>query len=229
MEPIKDLITLSTGQAGLRATLHCAPEPDPDEEDLLRIRASDASLDRDQEIIEPAGWRLDNYRKNPVIQNAHNYGDLLFTIGRAEVTELRDGALHQVWRFAAAANPVARIARDLYRGKFLNACSVGFIPGRWEYGDAKTPYRRRFLEQELLEVSAVAIPSNPNALVAGLKSGAVRRADLEEAMDLLKTISAALETKTERTANGSSGNDAAKTTLAQCHQLAQDLAAIWRR
>src|SRR5438445_7524866 len=34
-------------------------------------------------------------------------------------------------QFATEANPMARIAYALYKGKFLNAVSVGFIPLRW--------------------------------------------------------------------------------------------------
>ena len=52
---------------------------------------------------------------------------------------------------------MARIAYGLYRGGFLNAVSVGFIPLRWENGTEQTAYGRKYLEQELLEVSAVGI------------------------------------------------------------------------
>jgi hypothetical protein len=81
---------------------------------------------------------------------------------------------------------MARIAYGLYKGKFLNAVSVGFVPVRWEDGTDKTTYRRRFLEQEILEVSAVGIPANPNALALGLKSGAVEKSDVKELADLLQ-------------------------------------------
>ena len=97
-------------------------------------------------------------------------------------------ALCQRIQFATEVNPVARIAYGLYKGGFLNAVSVGFIPLRWEDGgngsaqrDKSAPApRRRYLEQELLEVSAVAIPANPDALALGLKSGAVAKADLQD-------------------------------------------------
>jgi hypothetical protein len=39
-----------------------------------------------------------------------------------------------------------------------------------------------------LEVSAVGIPANPNALALGLKAGAVDRDDLKAALDLLQRI-----------------------------------------
>jgi hypothetical protein len=47
------------------------------------------------------------------------------------------------------------------------------------------------LEQELLEVSAVAIPANPNALALAYKSGAVEKADLKELSSLLSCTLAA--------------------------------------
>ena len=94
---------------------------------------------------------------------------------------------------------MARIAYGLYRGRFLNAVSVGFIPLRWQdppppggfgaaSGSPRVTCRRKYLEQELLEVSAVAIPANPNALALGLKSGAVDKADLADTLDLLRSL-----------------------------------------
>src|SRR5205807_1049685 len=47
-----------------------------------------------------------------------------------------------------------------------------------------------YLEQELLEVSAVGIPANPNALVLGLKSGAIEKSDLQELLAMLKSLCA---------------------------------------
>jgi hypothetical protein len=55
----------------------------------LDFVASTAALVRYQEVIEPAGWRLDAYRTNPVFQNADNYGDIPFTLGRALSTEVK--------------------------------------------------------------------------------------------------------------------------------------------
>src|SRR5262249_55343942 len=101
----------------------------------LDFIASDETLDRYGEIISARGWRLENYRRNPVFQNAHQYGDVIFTLGRALVTEVRDGRLYQRIEFGTEVNPVARIAYGLYRGKFLNAVSVGFVPLRWVNGD----------------------------------------------------------------------------------------------
>ncbi|MEY2428198.1 MAG: hypothetical protein QOJ40_1083, partial [Verrucomicrobiota bacterium] len=48
--------------------------------------------------------------------------------------------------------------------------------------------RRKYLEQELLEVSAVGIPANPNALQLGLKAGAIEKADLVELLEMLRAL-----------------------------------------
>ena len=235
MNTIPDLIPLYDNRPGLRSLLQVEVRGvnqssesagEANGSPSLDFIASTATFDRYHEIIEPAGWRLDSYRRNPVFQNADNYGDILFTLGKALSTEVRlvDGrpALCQRIQFATEVNPMARIAYGLYSGGFLNAVSVGFIPLKWEDGkEVKSAEfgvqngenhlspdpsptepvrplaergiraaaaRRRYLEQELLEVSAVAIPANPDALALGLKSGAVARSDLREAMDLLGAL-----------------------------------------
>ena len=197
--------------ASVRAQLAIEVNTDNADADILHIRASDETLDRYKEVIVASGWRLENYLRNPVIQNAHQYGDIIFTIGRAEKTWVSGNALLQTWRFASNENPFAKIARDLYRGKFLQAASVGFVPLKWEDADpnqvgrivpdepscnsergvhAASPsgVRRRYLEQELLEVSAVAIPANPNALALAYKSGAIEKSDLKQTLDLLRAV-----------------------------------------
>lgn len=179
------LIALSTTRQGLRVQLSLKATPDKEDSDLLHMLASNDTLDRYDEVIDANGWQLDRYRRNPVIQNSHQYGDILHTIGRAETTEVVNGSLVQVWRFATKENPMAKIARDLYRGRFLNASSVGFIPHEWENGDTKAGYRRKYTKAELLEVSAVGIPANPDALQLAYKSGCLEKSDLVELSQLL--------------------------------------------
>ena len=190
------LITLCDGRSGLRGGVSvevreadAAGSESHDLPSVLDFIASDETLDRYDEIISASGWQLANYRRNPVFQNAHQYGDVIFTLGKALITEVRDGRLYQRIQFATDVNPMARIAYGLYRGKFLNAVSVGFIPVRWENGSAEKGFRRKYVEQELLEVSAVGIPANPNALALGLRSGAVQKSDIKELSELLtKTL-----------------------------------------
>ena len=157
----------------------------------LDFTASDESIDRYGDIITASGWKLDAYRRNPVFQNAHQYDDVLHTLGKALITEVRGNSLFQRIQFATDINPFAKIAAGLYANGYLNAVSPGFIPIRWEdpqTNAARPQFGRKFLEQELLEVSAVGIPANPNALALSLKSGALVKSDLHDLLHFCRQL-----------------------------------------
>jgi hypothetical protein len=84
----------------------------------------------------------------------------------------------------------------------LNAVSVGFIPLRWENGGPGDHFRRRYLEQELLEVSAVGIPANPEALQLGLKSGAFTQDDFDRVIETLDALASPVTDPTPRCSAG---------------------------
>jgi hypothetical protein len=172
---------------------------------VIDFRSSDETLDRYSEFITVAGWKLENYRRNPVVQNAHSYSSLSDTIGKSLITEIRNREpgtlnpepgpyLYQRILFGVEENPMAKVAYGLYKGGFLNAVSVGFIPLAWENfpdksssssSSSSSSVRRKYLEQELVEVSAVSIPANPSALTLAIKSGAVETGDIKELLRLL--------------------------------------------
>ena len=234
-----DFISPHDGRLGLRTLLQIEARSPSNVEianqksqienvDVLDFISSTAAPDRFHEIIDPAGWKLDRYRRNPVFQNAHQYGDVVFTLGRALITEVRTiagcPALFQRIQFATEVNPIARIAYGLYQGKFLNAVSVGFIPLRWKdnLAEASENPCRRYLEQELLEVSAVAIPANPEALALAVKSGAVDKSDLRESLALV------LEIERAGPARENSPSASSLNFYADLFQLARELRRILR-
>ena len=212
------LITLSNGRTGLRSGLHVeTSEPSPNIElsqagseseaptenqkpaALLDFIASDETLDRCDEIIAASGWRLEAYRRNPVFQNAHQYGDVIFTIGKALITEVRLFAgrpsLFQRVQFAVEANPMARIAYALYKGKFLNAVSVGFIPLRWEDGEgergAGSVERWRgggILNRSCWRFRLWGFRRTRMRSSLGSKQGLSRNTNLQEMAELLRSI-----------------------------------------
>ena len=189
------LVALSDGRPGLRGTIQTEVREPSDSSpvtshpsSILDFISSDETLDRYDEIVTASGWKLENYQRNPVFQNSHQYGDIMFTLGRALTTEVRSGKLVQRIHFATDVNPVAKLAYGLYKGKFLNAVALGFDPLRWENGTQESPYRRKYIEQELLEVSAVSIPANPNALALAYKSGAIEKSDIRELSQLLNSL-----------------------------------------
>jgi HK97 family phage prohead protease len=186
------LVTLADGSPGLRGKMSVEVSAADNSAPIIDFVASDNTLDRYDEVIEPDGWQLENYRRNPVFQNSHQYGDVIHTIGKSLITEVRTvngrRALFQRIEFATEVNPTARIAYGLYKGKFLNAVSVGFVPLEWENGAPSSADRRTYTKHELLELSAVGIPANPKALALAVKSGFVDRRDLWELLDMAASI-----------------------------------------
>lgn len=127
------------------------------------IIGSTGIIDRQGESVNPQGWQLDNYMKNPVVLYAHDYSSL--PIGKAIKVEIKNNQL--VFDIQFANTEMGRAVFQLYKDKILNAFSVGFAVKR--YGIAGTdPYT--IMEQELLELSAVPVPANPQALAKDIQS-----------------------------------------------------------
>jgi HK97 family phage prohead protease len=127
------------------------------ERGTTRFIASTPTPDSYNDIIVQSGWKLDRFLKNPVIPWAHSRWDL--PVGKSIDTQVTDQAL--VIEVEWAPHEFAQDVKRLYDEEFLNAVSVGFRPLKWQYLDNGGVL---FQEAELLEVSAVPIPANPDAL-----------------------------------------------------------------
>jgi len=120
-------------------------------------------VDRHGDVIATGGWNLDSYRTNPVFLWAHDYARPV--IGRAVETWLEPHRL--LARVEFAPTDFAQEVAGLYQAGYQRGVSVGFKPLRFEeMRNEKTGalVGIRFLEQELLEVSAVPVPANRSAL-----------------------------------------------------------------
>jgi len=137
--------------------------------------ASTMDMDRDKEVIDVNGWDLKNFKKNPVIMFGHDYHSL--PIGRATKIGVKDGKLMNVVEFPPEGTyEFADIVQRLVETGYLKTQSVGFIPKEWEDGDFEEKSdkpRRTFKKQELLEISIVPVPSNPNALRNAVDAGII--------------------------------------------------------
>ncbi len=129
-------------------------------------------VDRHGDVIATAGWNLESYRKNPVFLWAHDYARPV--IGRAVDVWLEPHRLLARVDFAPTA--FAQEVAGLYQAGYQRGVSVGFKPLRFEERrNEKTGALLgiRFLEQELLEVSAVPVPANRSALRRALNEAPV--------------------------------------------------------
>lgn len=132
------------------------------EDRTITFRMSDESVDRDNDILVAAGWKLDNFRKNPVFQPMHESRE--FPLGRFERVWVADKELLGTVRFAdEGTSDAADLAYRLYKQGIMNAVSVSFSAEKGDYEENEHGgYTYNALE--LLECSAVPVPANPNAL-----------------------------------------------------------------
>lgn len=135
--------------------------------------ASNERVDRMGDIIRVKGWQLQEFRRNPVFLFGHRSD--MEPIGRAvSITRSTDPlSLVMDVRFPTEEeSPLGARVWKLYRGGYMNAVSVGFQPletlvitddeERSNLGLGK--YGVVYTKQDLLELSAVSIPANPDAL-----------------------------------------------------------------
>lgn len=135
--------------------------------------ASNSTRDAYGTRINASGWDLERYKKNPIIAYGHKtsaYNDIDNIIGKGDVYMDGEELIVEITFEPEGANQLAdKVFQKLQFGT-LNAVSVGFREigqGKWGAGEeaitGKTP-TYYYAGQELLEISVVPIPANPDAV-----------------------------------------------------------------
>ena len=143
-----------------------------DNDMIIEIIGSTEDADRIGDRMFMSGVKLDNYKKNPVILANHEQGcnEKPTVIGKAIDVKVKNNQLVFTVQFAETSN--AKDWYHLYANGFMNASSIGFNeikkkPNKFGGYD--------YLEWELLELSLVSIPCNPNAIRHALEQGAITK------------------------------------------------------
>ncbi|MDD5640378.1 MAG: HK97 family phage prohead protease [Syntrophales bacterium] len=167
------------------------------EERVLEFIASTAQVDRYGDIIEVEGWELDNWLKVPVILYGHDYGGFPIGQGISAIKDPLRGLVIQAKFATAQENPEADIAYRLALGGYIRAVSVGFMDIEREpiLDNEGNRTGWRFKRAELLEVSLVAVPANPGALIVPVQKGLLT---LEEAEAFQAKMQVAAEESQEQ-------------------------------
>lgn len=148
---------------------------------IIRFIASTSAVDRDRDTIDPMGWDTNDFRKNPVFLWCHDYKTP--PIGRCIYDTVQDGKLIEDIQFVdpeelypgVSLNELpewvkfADMVYKMYKNGYLRAVSVGFMPVEWVYNEETGGVD--FKKQSQLELSAVPVPSNPEALIAAGMEG----------------------------------------------------------
>ena len=156
--------------------------------------ASTDALDRDKEVLLPKGALVENFMENPVMLSIHNYGKL--TVGKVLSLEISNKDI--TFDFVFAPTQEGKDFESMYKTGFMNAFSVGLYPQKSLWIDDETPKKfeveiadgkkqqidlndwketpRRIVNQwELLEISPVPVPANPEALLQRAADQIVRK------------------------------------------------------
>ena len=125
----------------------------------IRVVASDATVDRVGDVLDPVGCDISNYLKNPVVLAQH---DPAAPIGRASISISPASVTATITFAPVGASAKADEYCALAKAGVLSAVSVGF-----HIIEAEPIGRGGLLirKWELQEISLVAVPCNPSALV----------------------------------------------------------------
>ncbi len=133
------------------------------EDGTITVVASDETVDRHGEVIKVDGWDLKNFKKNAVMLVSHNWSDL--PIGKWLRPRVEGNKLIMDAKFSETSSKATEVL-NLVKEGILNTVSVGLIV---KERDEKDP--SIITKAELLEVSWVSLPANPNAMALALAKG----------------------------------------------------------
>ena len=160
------------------------------EADPFEFVMSSAAEDRMKDVIEPDGFNIAAFKRNPIALWNHNSSEPIGVWENVRVEA--KGLVGRLKMAAAGTSELIDTLRSLVEQRVLRAVSVGFRPlemeeikdksGSWTGG-------YRFMKADLLETSLVSVPANPEALSLA-KSLGVHGAEL-------KTVFSNLERKAE--------------------------------
>lgn len=157
---------------------------------------STPNVDRYEEIVLPSAFakRLDSFMSNPVFVAGHVYGGAdgqPTTIGHWTDMKVTSEGLVGTAKFLEPGDALADAYFARYQQGAMRAFSVGWLTHEYEMREVATPKGkqkiRHFTDVELIEVSAVAIPANREALVRPAAFGAATAGSADQpTLDLIR-------------------------------------------
>lgn len=151
------------------------------EKGLLAV-ASTAVVDRHGEIVSVEGWDTKNFKKNPVLLWAHDH--TVPAIGYAKNLRVDGIGKKAKLIFEPVFHDIteqAKALKHMVEEGIINSFSVGFRPLEME--------DNTYTKQELLEISLVNVPANPDARMLAYKS--LQKAGFTD--DVAKSVGAFVE------------------------------------
>lgn len=136
--------------------------------DGLSFVASTDAPDRYGDTVDQTGWDTASFEANPVLLWAHDYSKP--PVGKVGQLDKSGNLTARAIEFTPKEmNAFGAEVGAMVEAKFLNTVSVGFLPKAWEerYDEGGRFLGYHFKSAELLEISVVPVPANPQALAEG--------------------------------------------------------------
>jgi HK97 family phage prohead protease len=147
-----------------------------DERVIHDVTISDETLDAHESIIRASGWDLRRFERNPVLIWQHKSAseDPGNVLGTAKVSVVGNALKADLHFVPAGTTKKADEVWSLVQAGAVRGTSVGFRPvsERWEKQDNKE--RLVIDAAELVELSLVTVPSNPNTLIEQVRAMKVK-------------------------------------------------------
>jgi|WetSurMetagenome_2_1015567.scaffolds.fasta_scaffold88458_1 HK97 family phage prohead protease len=122
------------------------------------MTVSTANVDRDGDRVMPEGMDAESFKANPALIWSHDYSQI--PIGTVtSLTAVKGQGIRARFKFLEGDEFASRVQNAWDQG-VVRAASIGFRPKTWDQTD--TGYD--VTGWELLEISLVAIPANPEAV-----------------------------------------------------------------
>jgi len=129
---------------------------------VYTFRATSEAVDRQGEVVSADGWEFGSFESNPVILDSHDYSGIDAIVGKALPPLRRMGDTWEV-DVVFSGTPKGQLAQTLVDEGSLRAVSVGFRSLQ-RVGGSRDGAPLTHTKQELLEISVVPIPANPEAV-----------------------------------------------------------------
>lgn len=191
--------------------LYTKAEIEETEKGLLAV-ASTAVVDRHGEIVSVDGWNLKNFKKNPILLWGHDHYEP--AIGTAKNIRVEGVGKKARLLFEPVFHDFTETSKALKRmveEKIINSFSVGFRPLEVD--------GNKYTSQELLEISLVNVPANPDARMLAYKS--LKQDGFKE--EVIKEVTGIEDDKDKLIAQLIADNEETKEALKELQKSSEDL------
>jgi HK97 family phage prohead protease len=137
----------------------------------IAVVATDESPDRVGDVVVASGAKLENYKRNSIVLAQHDPNQPI-----AKTTFIAVQGSRVVCTIEFPPQGTSQTSDEycrLAKAGIISAVSIGFTPLTWE---PLAGGGLKFTSWELLELSLVSVPANPNAVVIARSAQARRKA-----------------------------------------------------